>query len=296
MGLGMMVLLLACNRNTPLSEITPGATGQMSLAIEHNDTVRTFILYVPESYDGTQAVPLFFNFHGFGGTSEGQMEWADMRPVADTGNFILVYPQGTNLDGTPHWNTSEPSGDNKSSADDWGFIDYLIDQIGLTYSVDTTRIYAAGYSNGGFFSYSLGCFMGERFAAVGSVSGTMLDDSYQACEPTHPMGMINIHGTRDSVVPYEGGTGYTAITDVVNWWVNYNGANTTPTETSLSDGGTTIERYSYAAGDNGVGIEHYKVIGGEHVWFDEDFDGKSLGQVIWDYMSQYDTSGLRASD
>lgn len=298
MIVGLISLILGCNSNTPMSEVTTGSTGQFSLFLNHNDEERTFILYVPDSYDGSEAVPVFFNFHGYGGTSEGQMEWADMRPVADSGNFILVYPQGTDLEGSSHWNTSEIGGDNKSSADDHGFITYLIDQIEVAYSVDTTRIYAVGYSNGGFFSYSLGCFLGDQFAAVGSVSGTMLDDSYQACEPTHPMGMINVHGTSDGVVPYEGGTGYTSIPDVVSWWVNYNGAETTAVESSSQSEGTTIERYSYPSSDggNGIGIEHYKVINGDHVWFEEEFEGVSLGQTIWDYMSQYDTSGLRVSE
>jgi len=296
MNIGIIALIFGCTGSTPMSETVTGESGQFSLGIRHNDEERTFILYVPDSYDGSEAVPLFFNFHGFGGTSEGQMAWADMRPVADAENFILVYPQGTNLDGEPHWNTSALSEDNKSTADDHGFITYLIDQIGIAYSVDTTRVYAAGYSNGGFFSYSLGCFLGAQFAAIGSVSGTMLDDSYQQCEPTHPMGMINIHGTRDGVVPYDGGQGYTPIPDVVSWWVDYNGAQTTPVETSSQDGGTTIERYSYPAGETGVAIEHYKVINGDHVWFDEEFEGSSLGQVIWDYVSQYDTSGHRGSE
>ena len=298
MNIGMVALMLGCGGSKQMVEMATGSSGQFHLALNHNDEERTFILYVPESYDGSEAVPLFFNFHGFGGTSEGQMEWADMRPVADAENFILVYPQGSDLDGEPHWNTSELGGDNKSTADDHGFIEYLIDQIGLAYSVDTTRVYAAGYSNGGFFSYSLGCFVGSRFAAVSSVSGTMLDDSYQQCEPTHPMGMINIHGTWDSVVPYDGGLGYTAIPDVVSWRVNYNGAQTTPVESSSQDGGVTIERYSYPAGadGNGVAIEHYKVINGGHVWFEQDFEGVSLGQLIWDYVSQYDSSGRRAPE
>ena len=117
MIVGLLSLMLGCNSNTPMSEVTAGSTGQFSLSLNHNDVERTFIMYVPDSYDGSEAVPVFFNFHGYGGTSEGQMEWADMRPVADSGNFILVYPQGTDLEGSPHWNTSEIGGDNKSTAD-----------------------------------------------------------------------------------------------------------------------------------------------------------------------------------
>ena len=79
-----------------------------------------------------------------------------MRSIADTANFILVYPQGSLLDGgTTHWNSMPPSDDNKSSADDFGFIDTLIDEISSNYNIDSTRIYASGFSNGGDFSDSL---------------------------------------------------------------------------------------------------------------------------------------------
>ena len=62
------------------------------------------IIYVPDSYDETSEVPLMLNFHGYGGTANQQLKFADMRPLADMENFILVYPQGTLLDGDPHWN------------------------------------------------------------------------------------------------------------------------------------------------------------------------------------------------
>ena len=38
------------------------------------------------------------------------------------------------------------------------------------------------------------------------------------------MAMINLHGTQDAVVPYDGGEWYPSTSDVVNWWVEYNGA------------------------------------------------------------------------
>ena len=60
-------------------------------------------------------------------------------------------------------------------SDDKGFVLELIEQIGRAYNVDEDRVYAAGYSNGSFFSYYLACTAGEHFAAIGSVSGTHLD-------------------------------------------------------------------------------------------------------------------------
>ena len=78
------------------------------------------------------------NFHGGGGTATGQMYLADMRPIADTANFILVYPQGLQLDngGSTHWNSMLLSDSNKSTVDDFGFIDALINELSLTYNID----------------------------------------------------------------------------------------------------------------------------------------------------------------
>ncbi len=287
-----LTLLFGCasEPNPDINTVQEHSVGERALSIEHNGVVRDFILYVPSQYDSAIPTPLFFNFHGFGGTSEGQMQWVQMNDLADQENFILVFPQGTDLDGSSHWNAADMGGDNKSDAEDKGFVIELIEQIGRAYNVDEDRVYAAGYSNGGFFSYYLACTAGEHFAAIASVSGTHLDLG-GSCNPGHPMGMINLHGTQDGVVPYSGGEYYTSTQDVVDWWVNYNGAQTTPEIAIEESGRVTIEQYVYPAGENGVSIEHYKFIGGEHVWFEELFNGRSSGELIWDYVSQYNRSG-----
>ena len=38
--------------------------------------------------------PLMFSFHGGGGNGQGMIGLNDMRPIADTANFIAVYPSG----------------------------------------------------------------------------------------------------------------------------------------------------------------------------------------------------------
>tara|TARA_B110000263_G_C15285732_1_gene500682 strand:+ start:1771 stop:1935 length:165 start_codon:yes stop_codon:yes gene_type:complete len=45
------------------------------------------------------------------------------------------------------------------------------------FNVDSKRIYASGFSNGGFFAYSLACYKSNLFASIASVSGTMLDEA-----------------------------------------------------------------------------------------------------------------------
>ena len=266
-------------------------TGLQTKTLTHDNVNRNYLVYIPDSYDSEIDYPLMFVFHGFGGIATQFINNADMRDLAESNNFIVVYPQGLDLGGTgSHWNCSNPSADNKSDVDDIGFIENLIDQLILDYPViDSKRIYAAGYSNGGFMSYYLAC-NSKKFAAIGSVAGTMLDDSYQSCNANFPTAMINIHGTNDFDVPYDGNTYYPSIPEVVDWWKNF---NNTPNEDLLTNQDGSIEQYKYYNDAGDIYVEHIKIIGGEHYWDDKlNYDGKNTSGLIWDFVSSYNIDGI----
>ena len=197
-----------------------------AVTILHNGITREYILYVPEIYSDNVSVPLLINFHGGGGTATGQMYVADMRPVADTANFILVYPQGLELNngGSTHWNSMLVSDSNKSSVDDFGFIDALIADLLLTYNIDSTRLYATGFSNGADMSFTLGCYLQNRIAAVAPVSGLMLNNPYSNCSLSIPTGVMIVHGTSDNSRPIGGIEGYYAsINETIEFLASQNG-------------------------------------------------------------------------
>ena len=255
-------------------------------SIVYDGINREYVLYIPDSYDGTSSVPLMLNFHGFGGSASDYMQEADMRSLAEVDTFILVYPQGSCLDGSSHWNPCPIGGDNKSTADDVGFVESMISEISSQYNVDMERIYAAGYSNGGMMAYGLANYKSDLIAAVASVSGTMLD----CTGPTnHPMPVVHLHGTSDSVVSYNGSTDWNSVQSTLDHWINFNNTVLTPTITSDNN----IERYVYDQGDNSVSVEHYKFIGGEHVWFSATFQDQSTSELVWNFVSRYDINGLR---
>ncbi|MBQ19719.1 MAG: hypothetical protein CMD31_03085 [Flavobacteriales bacterium] len=64
-------------------------------SIFHNGIYRTYILYVPATYNAANATPLVLNFHGYTSNANAQMYYGDFRAIADTANFILVHPMGT---------------------------------------------------------------------------------------------------------------------------------------------------------------------------------------------------------
>ncbi len=266
----------------------------------HNNVLRTYEIYIPQNYTGTAAVPLIINYHGFTNTGPQQSVLANFQPIADSAGFIIVHPTGTLLGGfIPHWNVGGFT--NGSTTDDVGFTSALIDTMAANYNINMMRVYACGFSNGGFFSHKLACELGHRIAAIASVAGTFTPQMQVDCKPTHPTPILQLHGTADPTVPYNGQTtnGVMASVDtVINYWVNYNNCNPTPTVTALPDintiDGSTVERLEYAAGDAGVSVELLKITGGDHTWPGSIFGNKDInGSLeIWKFFSKYSNTAV----
>ena len=284
----LTVLLFGCSSDDTTKSDDSGSCYSNSNAqtIVHDGISREYVLYIPNSYNGTSAVPVLFNFHGFGGSASDYMQEADMRSLAEAETFILIYPQGSCLDGLSHWNACPLGPDNKSNADDFGFIESMITEISSQYNVDMERIYAAGYSNGGMMAYGLANYKSDLIAAVASVSGAMLD----CTGPTsHPMPVVHLHGTSDGVLPYNGSSDYNSAQSTLDHWINFNNTVLTPIVTIDNN----IEHYVYDQGDSLVSVEHYKYIGGDHVWFSATFQGQNTSELVWNFVSRYDINGLR---
>ena len=273
-------------------------------SLTHDGIQRDYILYIPELYDGSSDVPLILNFHGFGSNATQQMFYGDFRDIADTEGFLLVHPEGTTVIGNQFWNVGFPG--ISSTIDDVGFTEALIDELAASYAIDLDRVYATGMSNGGFMSFLLACQLSEKIAAVASVTGAMTQDTFDNCNAQRPVPALQIHGTEDDVVLYNGNTLSLSIADVITYWVDHNNCETTPTTTTLPDidpsDGSTIEHSVYEAGDNGITTEHMKVIGGGHTWpgsvintggTNQDIDAS---MEIWLFFSRYDINGLLSTD
>lgn len=260
---------------------------------------REFIVYVPNSYNSSIETPLLFNFHGFGELNSGHIGYCDMRPIADTAGFILIYPQGSLLGTTPHWNVG--SWTYWSSANDLGFTETMIDTLALQYNIDLTRVYSCGYSNGGYFSYELACQLSSKIAAIGSVGGTMSTETFNACNPSRSMPVVSIHGTTDGEVSYYGGTPYNSKSqeDVLSYWTQQNNTDTNSISMNLPNSyildGSTVTHDAFHNGDSCSSVEHYKVINGGHDW-----PGSwgnldiNASKIIWKFVSKYNLNGLIA--
>ena len=286
----LLTILNSCKKSEIKDNLNSCYANTSAQSIVHEGISREYVLFIPDSYDGKSTVPLMLNFHGFGDYASNYLNTADMRSVAETDTFILVYPQGSCSGGSSHWNPCPKGEDNKSTADDLGFIEALISDISSKYEVDRTRIYAAGYSNGAMMAYGLANFKSNLIAAVASVSGAMLDCTGST---SHPMPIVHLHGTSDKVLPYHGSSDYDSSQSTLDYWIDFNNTSTSPTVTTDNSGAIPIEHYVYGGGDNSVSVEHYKYIGGDHVWFNATFQGQNTAELVWNFVSRYDINGLR---
>ena len=71
-------------------------------------------------------------------------------------------------------------------------------------NVDLNRVYALGYSNGGGFTFDLGCRLNNKITGIGVVARTMYAESYDNCEVVHPTPVVTILGNEDSISNYDG--------------------------------------------------------------------------------------------
>lgn len=267
----------------------------INATLQHDDLTRQYILYIPATYDPTTPSPLVMNFHGYSSNAQSNFNYTDFSSIADTAGFILINPQGALLNGVSHWNVGGFT--LGSTVDDVGFVSALLDTISNSYNVDQDRIYSTGMSNGGYMSFLLACQLSDRIAAIASVTGSMTPQTYNNCNPQHPTPILQIHGTSDGTVPYDGSTWTKPIDEVIEFWVDYNNCSSTPSITNVPNinilDGSTVDHMIYEEGENCVTTEHFKIFEGDHdwpgVWGNMDIDASA---EVWKFFSRYTINGL----
>ncbi len=262
-------------------------SNENAISIEYDGIDREYVLHVPNSYNGNSSVPLVFNFHGGSGSATNQRYLSDMDQVADTAGFIVAYPQGSVLlDGSSYWNSMIATEGSKGTADDIGFISFLIDEISLNYNIDLEKVYACGYSNGGDLSISLACYLSDKISAAAPVSGLMSLESDSLCQPQENTGVFLINGTADNSRPYNGiNDYYLSIESALLFWSNHHGSDSTIIENFMDSNNNNIDHYKYLNLNGQSYLEHYKIINGGHDWFDLSVNDKNIDQVIWQFFS-----------
>jgi len=239
-------------------------------------TSRTAKVHVPASYDPTHATPVVINMHGLWSNPGEQASRTHMLAKSDSAGFIAIHPAGTG----DSWNAGaccNPAAND--DVDDVAFIDALLDKAAAELCVDEDRVYATGFSNGGFMSHRLACELTDRFAAIASVSGVM---GIGTCSPSRPIPVLQIHGTSDGVVPWNGGgwgTNYKSVESTIDGWTQRNGCSGTA-QTMYDQGDATCVKHGGCTA--GADVELCTIDGGGHQWPGGESSGAFNGKVSTD--------------
>lgn len=178
------------------------ADADPEITLDFGGLQRHYLVHRPAT-GGNGALPAVLVFHGGGGSAENTASSLGFDRLADSAGFVAVYPDGYEKS----WNDGR-GGDTKSGAagvDDAGFVSAVIDRIIAEDGVDPGRVYATGISNGGMFTEYLGCRLSGKLAAIAPVAGPLPAADESSCAPSHPLPVLEIHGTTDPIVPYNGG-------------------------------------------------------------------------------------------
>jgi polyhydroxybutyrate depolymerase len=175
--------------------------GLDTVSIEVNGVLRKAEIYVPKTIKN-EPLPVVFAFHGHGGS----MKSAALRFHIEKywPEAIVVYPQGLN---TPT-NLVDPEGKYsgwQSTIQDQGrrdleFFDKLTQYLTSKYSVDKSRIYSIGFSNGAVFTYVLWAARGNVLAAVAPIAGLL--PSKEDREKLGPKPVFLVAGRNDPLVKF----------------------------------------------------------------------------------------------
>ena len=260
--------------------------------VVHGNAEREYILYVPSSYNHNTPTPLIINFHGFGDSvndyAKNIGDFYNFHLLADSSNFLVAYPQAVmrEKEGV-YWDPGD-NGKEDIVENDAYFVEQLISNINSDYNVDVVRVYAIGYSNGGMMAYGLACSRGDIIAAIGIMSGIMLQGT---CETNEYTSVIHFHGADDDVLPIKGNDAYQSVSDVIDIWLNHNNIPISSLVTTELNNGNVV-RNEYVGGTEKTSVVLYTIKSehnkpGGHAWFSDEIDGRNPNQILWEFLSAY---------
>lgn len=187
---------------------------------------------LPEALPGEEGYPLVIALHGYGNDGAYLNRYFGLAPLVDTWGFAYTYPDGVeDLFGWRNWNATDYCCNFFGDRDDVGYLLDLRAAIEAEIPVDPKRVWFIGHSNGGFMSYRMACEDADRIAGLVSLAGATWEDR-SACAPTSPVHVLQVHGTRDETILFDGdcplGTCYPGVKETLTDWSTYNGCAPEP--------------------------------------------------------------------
>lgn len=288
----------SCGESDPRPLPTPPEQEYYS-SMRFDGEERTFFVDLPQDYSSSASYPLLFVMHGGGQLGyEGVQGQSRLSELNDREDFIVVYPEGIRRLTFRTWNAGDccPSA-TLLGTDDVGFIEALLEKLQTELSIDSKRVYAAGFSNGGQLAYKLANDLPHKFAAVSAVAGVLQQFPFS---PARNVPIIHFHSYEDQTAPYFGGESDAPAIDLIFPSVdetlaliasqyNCNQAR----ETVFSDP-QTYDHFRYVGCDDHSLIELYVSQDGGHSWpGGQAFPGVAItdhfnaSELMWEFFQNY---------
>ena len=289
----------------------PGALWNVSFT--RPEGVRWFLLYFPASLNATSSVPLSFFFHGYTGDAFNFFRYYGGFDGAERHRVTIVSGQGTNGGGNQPlgWNSgvcclfsSPPQqwpNDVQFALTSLAAADALL-KANHSASVDRSRVFSMGMSNGGMHSERLGCEQPHVFRAVASVTGVTVESPgglgglttctqlYSNVTLARSFSVLLVHGLADPTVPWNG-TGLPlpfppVLADAESWRARM-GCSTSSSQTLKA--GNFSNAVWQGCTQQGSQLELVTVNGGGHDWFaTPDF---SSTDYVFDFFARFPGDG-----
>ena len=207
---------------------SPGGPGVQTRASSRSIDVggkkREYVLVEPAALEAAKRYPLVLVFHGDGGDAAG-FHQAFPFEKASGADAILAYPDGINAT----WDL-----DTKFDNRDVKAAEAIIEEISGRLPIDTKRIFATGYSSGGFLSNVIACQRSGLLRAISSSAGgapykqaMVWSNGYPKCPGQAPIAMLALHGEDDYGVTLASGR-FSA-----EYWAYVDGCKTEEMETTF---------------------------------------------------------------
>lgn len=140
--------------------------------------LREWVEVIPSDYDASKSYPLILMLHGSNNDGPQMYDISRLWEVAEERKFIVLFPTSLRGKNTYNaWNLYRNKPEDNGNPDP-EFLLELIERYKKEYSVDSSRIYISGFSNGGGMTNYMAMNYPEIFAAAMPYSGAMKNDDY----------------------------------------------------------------------------------------------------------------------
>ena len=278
------------------TESTITRPGDHAFAMQHGGLTRTYVIHVPPSYNMASPAPLVVLLHGGGANADlsGNEPTYGLKAKSDSEGFIAVFPNESGK--SSGWNAGDCCGAARArNVDDAGFIRKVVDNVFRQMSIDRSRIFIAGISDGGMMAYRMACEVPALWKAVAVIAAT---DRTHDCSPATPVSVLHIHAKDDPQVPFAGAARPDAadkpsapramsVTDTASKWAQLDGCAAQPRHI-LDKDGAYCEAYGYCRGQ--AEVQLCVTATGGHSWPGGKTRGASQAlsatDLMWEFFSR----------